>query len=71
MPAFRVATGPATLAGADSARIEGLRTIGATPADPCYRRRCVVLFFRVGNRYVQMNRVVVDLTRQRVLIQGG
>ncbi len=69
LPAFRVATGPATRSGADSARIEGLRTVGATPRDPCYRRRCVVLFFRVGNRYVQMNRVVVDLTRQLVIVR--
>jgi hypothetical protein len=71
MPAFRVATAPATLAGADSARIEGLRTVAASPNDPCYRRRCVVLFFRVGGRYVHMNRVTVDLTGQRVLVQGG
>jgi hypothetical protein len=71
MPAFRVATAPATRASADSARIEGLRTVGATPRDPCYRRRCVALFFRVGNRYVHMNRVIVDLTGQRVIVQEG
>lgn len=67
--AFRVATEPATRAGADSARIEGLRAVAMTPGDPCYRRRCVVLFFRVGNRYVQMNRVVVDVTRQQVIVR--
>jgi Cu2+-containing amine oxidase len=71
MPAFRVATAPATREGVDSARIEGLRTVAASPSDPCWRRRCVVLFFRVGNRYLQMNRVIVDLTGQRVLIQAG
>ena len=71
MPAFHVATAPATRAGVDSARIEGLRTVAATPRDPCFRRRCVVLFFRVGNRYVHMNRVTVDLTGQRVLLSGG
>ena len=71
MPAFRVATGPATEAETDQPRIEGLRTIGATPEDPCYRRRCVVLFFRVNNRYVQMNRVFVDLISQRVIIREG
>lgn len=71
MPAFKVATGPATLAESDQPRIEGLRTIGATPEDPCYRRRCVVLFFRINNRYVQMNRVVVDLISQRVIIREG
>lgn len=71
MPAFRVATGPATLADTGAARIEGLRTVAASRTDPCYGRRCVVLFFRVANRYVQMNRVIVDLTGQRVLIQEG
>jgi hypothetical protein len=30
-----------------------------------------MLFFRVRNRYVQMNRVVVDLTRQQVIIREG
>lgn len=71
MPAFRVASGPATLGESEQPRIEGLRTIGATPADPCYRRRCVVLFFRVNNHYVQMNRVFVDLISQRVIIREG
>jgi hypothetical protein len=71
MPAFRVATAPATLADTGAARIEGLRTVAASRTDPCYGRRCVVLFFRVANRYVHMNRVIVDLTGQRVLIQEG
>jgi Cu2+-containing amine oxidase len=71
MPQFRVATGPATLAESDQPRIEGLRTIGVIPEDPCYRRRCVVLFFRVNNRYVQMNRVFVELISQRVIIREG
>lgn len=71
MPAFHVATRPSTRADAGSARIEGLRTLGTTPSDPCYRHRCIVLFFRVNNRYVQMNRVVVDITAQRVLIREG
>jgi Cu2+-containing amine oxidase len=68
---FRVATAPATREGTDSARVEGLRVVGATPADPCYRRRCVALLFRVGNRYVQLNRVLVDLGRQQVLLREG
>lgn len=71
MPEFRVATGPATLEEGNQPRIEGLRTIGVTPEDPCYRRRCVVLFFRVNNQYVQMNRVFVDLISQRVIIREG
>jgi hypothetical protein len=71
MPAFRVQTGPPTLEDAGQPRIEGLRTVGATPNDPCYRRRCVVLFFHVNNHYVQMNRVYVELMSQRVFINGG
>jgi hypothetical protein len=71
MPPFRVATGPATLEETNQPRIEGLRTVGATRDDPCYRGRCVVLFFRVNNQYVQVNRVTVDLRSRRVLIQEG
>jgi hypothetical protein len=71
MPAFRVASGPASLAEINQPRIEGLRTIAATQDDPCYRRRCIGLFFRVNNRYVQSNRVVVDLVSQRVFIREG
>jgi hypothetical protein len=70
MPPFRVATGPQLLT-ADSARIEGLRTLGATRDDPCFTHRCVVLFFRVNNQYVQMNRVFVDLTAQTVILRAG
>lgn len=71
MPAFRVPTGAPTLEEADQPRIEGLRTVAASRKDPCYRRRCVVLFFHVNNRYVQMNRVYVDLISERVFIDGG
>ena len=71
MPAFRAATGPATREDLESARIEGLRLVGAGERDPCTRNRCIMLFFRVNNRYVQMNRVSVDLTTQQVLIRGG
>lgn len=71
MPAFRAATGPATREDLESARIEGLRLAGAGQRDPCTRGRCIMLFFRVNNRYVQMNRVSVDLTTQQVLIRGG
>ena len=70
VPAFRVPSSPAMLAG-DQPRIEGLRTIGATRDDPCYRRRCIVLFFFVDNQYVQVNRVFVDLNSQRVFIREG
>jgi hypothetical protein len=71
MPAFRVATQPASREELTGDRIEGLRTLGASPSDPCYRHRCIVLFFRTNNRYVHMNEVVVDLSSQRVLLRGG
>jgi hypothetical protein len=69
MPAFRVATRAATRDELQLPRIEGLRTVGSTRGDPCYRHRCVMMFFRINNRYVQIHRVIVDLTTQRVLIR--
>jgi hypothetical protein len=69
MPAFRVATRPAARAELQLPRVEGLRIVEGRRSDPCYRHRCVMLFFRVANRYVQMNRVTVDLTTQRVLVR--
>lgn len=71
VPSFKVATAPATREDVDSARIEGLRTVATSPKDPCFRHRCIVLFFRVNNRYVHLNRVVVDLTSQSVRVSGG
>lgn len=68
---FRVATRSASLDDLRADRIEGLRTLGASPQDPCYRHRCVVLFFRSNNRYEFMNRVVVDLTSQKVQVREG
>ncbi len=69
LPAFRLERGQA---GTDTAatRIDAIRTLGV-PGDPCYRRRCVVLFFRVDNRYVHMNRVLVDLGSNRVIVRQG
>ena len=71
IPPFRVATRPATREDAESARIEGLRLLGSSADDPCFRHRCILLFFRVNNRYVNVNRVVVDMTSQSVQIRGG
>jgi hypothetical protein len=68
---FRPARGPATREQMNENRIEGLRTLGSTPDDPCTRDRCVVLFFRTRNRYIAMNRVVVDLTTNRVMVNNG
>jgi len=67
---FRPAFAPATRETINDNRIEGLRTLGGSPDDPCTRDRCVVLFFRTHNRYIAMNRVVVDLTAQRTLVNG-
>jgi hypothetical protein len=52
-------------------RVEGLRTLGSTPDDPCTRDRCVVLFFRTHNRYIAINQVTVDLTTRRVIVNRG
>lgn len=71
MPSFRVATKAASREELGTPRIEGLRLVGGAANDPCTRHRCVMLFFRVDNRYVQMNRVAVDLTAQQVLIREG
>ena len=68
---FRVARAPATAREAGGNRIEGLRTLGAAPNDPCYEHRCIVLFFRQANRYIRLNEVVVDLTTQIVMLRGG
>jgi Cu2+-containing amine oxidase len=71
MPEFQVATQPATAEDINANRIEGLRTLGMSPKDPCQRNRCIVLFFRMQNRYVHMNQVIVDLTSRTVRVRGG
>jgi hypothetical protein len=68
---FRVARAPATAEAREENRIEGLRTLGATPEDPCYEHRCIELFFREGGRYTHMHEVVVDLSARRVMLRGG
>jgi hypothetical protein len=49
-------------------RIDAIRTLGAR-GDPCFGRRCVVLFFRVDNQYLHMNRILVDLLSDRVIVR--
>jgi hypothetical protein len=68
---FRVAHAPALGAELKTNRIEGLRSLGTTPADPCYQHRCIVLFFRQENRYIHLNEVTVDLTTKKVIVSGG
>ncbi|HEV2853475.1 MAG TPA: hypothetical protein VHC97_11790 [Thermoanaerobaculia bacterium] len=71
VPPFVVATGPATEEDLNTNRIEGLRTVASSTEDPCFQHRCIVLFFRMNNRYVHMDEVVVDLTTQTVNVGGG
>lgn len=53
-------------------RIEGLRTLGAGPTDPCTTGRCVELFFRTGergrNRYLFLHQVIVNLTTRETAV---
>jgi hypothetical protein len=71
MPNFRVGSRAESRGDNGAPIIEGLRTGGGPSTDPCSTHRCIALFFRVSGRYVQMNRVVVDMNSQRVLIRGG
>ena len=51
-------------------RIDGIRLQGPK-GDQCFQRRCVALFFRVDNNYVQLGRVVVDLLNDTVMVREG
>lgn len=66
---FRFSARPPTRDELDQPRIEALRTLGGSQGDPCLRNRCVVLFFRTGNRYVHVNEVLVDLTTSSVIVR--
>ena len=69
MPPFRSersADGPDTSA----TRVDAIRIV-APKGDPCFERRCVAIFFRVNDRYVNLGRVVVDLLRDSVIMRGG
>jgi hypothetical protein len=73
LPAFRVERDKGqTFDTPDTAatRIDGIR-LQAPKGDKCYMRRCVALFFRVDNSYVQLGRVVVDLLNDTVMVRGG
>lgn len=47
-------------------RVEGLRLQSGSKQDPCFRHRCVSLFFRQGNAYLAGVSVIVDLSVQTV-----
>ncbi len=59
---------PASRADLEGNTVEGLRVLGADERDPCFRNRCIDLFFRRGGRYIVGQRVTVDLTAQQVYV---
>ena len=69
LPGFRPERLPPGIRDTSHTRVEAIRTLATGPGDPCYRRRCVVLFFRVENRFMHLNRVVVDLLSNRVFVR--
>jgi hypothetical protein len=73
MPAFRLEREKGeTFDTPDTAatRIDGIRLQGPK-GDKCFERRCVAIFFRVDNSYVQLGRVVVDLLSDTVMVREG
>lgn len=70
LPAFRIGRDPGEAIDTAATRIDGIRLMGPK-GDKCFERRCVALFFRVDNTYVQLGRVVVDLLTDAVMIRQG
>jgi Cu2+-containing amine oxidase len=58
-------------AGATAAAfvVRALRVRGTEEKDPCFRDRCLQLFFSRGNKYLMQPTVIVDLSSQKVYIQ--
>ena len=50
-------------------RVEGLRVIGTSTKDPCYRHRCIYLLFHSREGYLVGTTVNVDLTAQTVRVE--
>jgi hypothetical protein len=73
LQSFRVATGEViTREHTRGNLIEGLRTVGTAPDDPCTIHRCVQLLFSRDGNYLRMeDQITVDLTARRVLIRRG
>jgi hypothetical protein len=68
---FRVAEPAAPAKGAAPTNIiRGLRVVATSDSDPCWKRRCVQLFFRRGDVYL-IDSVVVDLTTQQSRVERG
>jgi hypothetical protein len=49
--------------------VTGLRVRGTTAKDPCFRDRCMQLFFRKGNSFLSEPLVTVDLTARKVTLE--
>lgn len=49
--------------------VTGLRVRGTTAKDPCFRDRCMQLFFRKGNAFLSEPLVTVDLTARKVTLE--
>jgi len=47
-----------------------LRVVASSDQDPCWKHRCVQLFFRKGDVYL-IDTVVVDLTAQQSRVERG
>lgn len=50
--------------------VRGLRVVASSDSDPCWKHRCVQLFFRRGDVYL-IDSVVVDLTAQQSRVERG
>ena len=69
---FRTADAGAAAKGVATPRniVRGLRVVATSDADPCWKHRCVQLFFRRGDVYL-IDSVVVDLTAQQSRVERG
>lgn len=50
--------------------VRALRLRGTEEKDPCFRHRCLQLLFARGNEYLTRPTVSVDLSAQKVYVQG-
>src|SRR6266849_4530672 len=49
--------------------VRGLRVQATEESDPCWKHRCLQLLFRRGDVYLTEPVVIVDLSRQQVMLQ--
>jgi hypothetical protein len=67
--AFHVLTGTLSADNANSDYIEGLRTVGVAPDDPCTKHRCVILLFSSKSTYLlEDKQIMVDLTTKKATV---